>query len=514
MKRITFLNAGNIFLLAIFTVLGIIQPAKAQIAFDQTGMKSFADWDPDRFGGDAQGTTSKLQEAIDWCSKNEKTLYIPPGTYLVDKTIQVVTDGGVDLEEVTIIHGDAYDRPTIKLVDNTFTGNPSPVNAQPVFNLDHKTADKRSAWIFSNVISNLNFDLGNNPGATALQWGAAQDSHLINIKITGESFTAGIIGFPGRNQGNINLEVTGGKYGLALVNNREFGAVGINLTGVKLTGQSSAGILIQNLRGTTIVGAEILDCRGNAIEQSSGGSYEKAQLYLLDAKIQMAGNNAAMKMNDRNLVMRNVYVRGTSKIVEGNNTLTTSSPSEWTYVKTYASAQSPTSGKMAYNYINGSKKVGDELAEVRTGVPPPFNTRTKHIPGLYAWNHPNAVLAFATGDNDKAAKLQQKIDGPAKVIYIPAGKHNLDKSILLKNGKVLIGDPGKRSWLQPTYNLGGDISLWSKRKTRTVTWPCRISLSIPGIKTMMALSNGRPAAGSFLIPGSTKKPRLRNQTPG
>ncbi len=109
-----------------------------------------------------------------------------PGTYLVDRTIELRTSSSNTLRgRFPQIHGDAYDRPILRLVDGTFPAALPPARAEAVLRLRHERPDRRAAWVYFAVVANVDFDLGDNPGACAVDFPAAQDSHLFNIRVTG-----------------------------------------------------------------------------------------------------------------------------------------------------------------------------------------------------------------------------------------------------------------------------------------------------------------------------------------
>ena len=447
--------------------LGILIPSvNAQVPFRETGMVNLrgGQWgNVDNTG--ATVVTRKLRDAIDWCRTHQKTLYIPPGTYLVDQRIEVrCSSGGRNDDNSPHIHGDAYDRPVIKLRDGTFGGNPGPTNATGIFELRNERSERGAVWNYWSVISNVNFDLGNNPGAVAIKWASAQDSHLFNIKVFGKNFTAGFHGTPAANQANVNIEVEGGRYGLVL--NRAGG--GEVLTGIRLRGQSEAAIWVESVRGTTIVGLDYSGA-GTAVRCRSNYNYEASHLYLQDAKLNITNSNrAAINANGRLVVLRNVYVRGTNTIVSSTKKNFVANTDGWTHVKTYAIAQSPTNGRETYNYIDGDKKIDHEVKEFTSTVSVPNNIMTKHLPGeIYAFNHPGAVNALKYPGAGTRQKIQNAIDDPqAKIIYIPAGLYDVDNTIYLENGKVLIGDPGKQTKLRPTYSAGSYKFVIETQNTR------------------------------------------------
>jgi hypothetical protein len=419
-------------------------------------MKSFNDWNPDKSGN--TDVTTKLQNAVDWCISNDKTLYIPPGTYKVNDKILAeafpgVDCGGHDGNGSINIFGDAYDKPVIKLADNASGfDNSNPDNAKPVIEVNQQKHD-REACLFWCTIRNLDFDLGSgNQGAAAIDFGSAQDCSLSNIKVFASgSFAAGFIGVPGRNASAFNLEVNGGKYGLYLP-----GGVGLNLVGITCKNQSQAGIYIGAWRGSTIVGLEINGCPGPAIELNGYNDPQAGNLVLTDAKIEISNSsNYAFQITDKAIVLRNVYVNGTNNIVQGNTTNWTVTGSDWTKINTYSYTPSSIGGMDAYNIIDNDKRNGDEIKDFSTGNPSsPADLVIKNLPEeIYGFNHPDAVNvedygAVKNDGNDDLDAFQQAVDNHS-VVYVPAGKWHFNGTLLLKDNTAIVGDPGKRSDLVP-----------------------------------------------------------------
>lgn len=429
----------------------------AAVPVAESGLKSFDDWQPDKTGQTV--VSDKLQAAVDWCHENQRTLYLPPGTYLVDRTIELrAVSNNSNKGKLPYIHGDAYKRPVIRLRDGSFTGAPVPEAATPVVRLrhvdwNHPSRPKGSAWLFFCVFANLNFDLGDNAGACALYYAAAQDSHLLNIAVTGRHFTAGFVGLPGRNAGNVNLEVTGGRFGIVMND-----AVGINLTGVRLVGQSEAAVKVNNWDGSTIVGLESSG-PGPALVVSPGTNSRQGRLYVLDARIEITNPaNCAIVLNDRPAVLRHVYVKGTEQIVAGDDQrLSVAAGPGWAHVRTYASAPALLNDKPTFNHLDGVRQQTPVIEDVTVSPSAPADLRTRHLPAeIFAFNHPDAVNALRFPGATLRAQIQAALDGPDRVVYVPRGHHELDGPLRIAAGKVLLGDPGKTTFLVPAYTPEAD----------------------------------------------------------
>ncbi|KAK4235025.1 glycoside hydrolase [Achaetomium macrosporum] len=128
--------------------------------------------------GDGAGIQKAINEATNgatrhgqWLASQPRVVYIPPGEYVVDKTIYMNTD--------TIIMGDATDPPVIKAAVG-FSGSGT------LFSGQDPTTGISGELSFAVSLKNIILDTKNVPGSqpfTALYWGVAQVAHLQNVKI-------------------------------------------------------------------------------------------------------------------------------------------------------------------------------------------------------------------------------------------------------------------------------------------------------------------------------------------
>lgn len=432
-----------------------------------TGMKFFDDFNPDKTG--MTDVSDSLQSAVNWCIANSTSLYISPGTYLVSKQIEAKTQVGMNCGSHTgkssiCITGDAYNRPVIKLKDGAagFGNTDSMSNALPVLWIHHEQGERRESCAFWNIVMNINFDLGNNPGAVAVRNGAAQDALLSNISVYGVNFAAGFSGVPGRNASTINCEVTGGKYAFYLKDS----SLASNLFGIKCVNQSVAALHLEVIRGLSIVGLEIIGCKGNAIETRGAVAWQ-GNVVLTDARIELTDKSKyAFKIEDRSLVLQNVYVRGTNKIVSSSIKDFSWNTDTQKWIKINSASFTPESFTNirevngyttvpAYNLIDGVKN-NNAIKNFEYVTSAPDNLRTRNLPdAIYSFNAKGAVNVVSKGavanDNKDDYAVIQKAINETDIVFIPAGIYLLSKPLQLKNNSVLLGDIGKRSRLVPTY---------------------------------------------------------------
>lgn len=453
-----------IFTLFFFLVLKI----SAQVPANQTGMKLFDDYAPDNTG--KADVSELLQSAIDYCILNSQTLYISPGTYLVSKQIEAKTQVGMNCGShigkfSLCITGDAYNRPVIKLKDGAtgFSDESAMNKATPVLWIHHEKGEIKESCAFWNIVMNLNFDLGNNPGAVALRCGAAQDAVLSNISVYGQNFAAGFSGLPGRNASTINCEVNGGKYAFYIKDN----SLACNLFGIKCSNQTVAALYLEVTRGISIVGLEISGCKGKAIE-TKGDVVWEGNLVLTDARIEIENDSDyAFEINNRALVLKNVYVKGTNNLVLSTEKDFCREVNTHQWTKINSAIFTPalfTNNKEvngyltvnAFNLINNIKS-NNPIMDIEYISVAPMDLRTRNLPdAIYSFNAKTAVCVTNFGakpnDNDDDFPAFQKAINENDIVFVPSGIYYLSKPLMLKNNSVLLGDIGKRSRLVPTYS--------------------------------------------------------------
>jgi hypothetical protein len=454
----TLLKSGHIFSVTAIMLFLLINPFKinSQVSPSATGMILFDDWSPDKTG--TADVSDLLQAAVNQCIASSTTLYISSGTYKVTKQILAVCFTGLSCGSHTAttafaISGDALNRPLIKLADGSpgFQGTTIGTSLA-VLQVQHELGvSEGESCLFFSQIKNLNFDLGNNPGAVAVKNASAQDSQLWNINVTGSNFMAGFTGVPGRNAVTLNCEVNGGKYGFYLTN-----SIGASLFGLKLKNQSVSALHIAIYRGTAITGLEISGCTGIPVTCRGSGTFA-GHLVLTDARIETLNSTGyVFDIGGRALVLRNVFIKGSNNIVTATGYTWNLSASEWTKIKTYSFTPSSINTVTAYNLIDGVKS-NTAITDFEYVTQAPEDFITKHTPhNLYAFNSPGVKSvteygAIAGDGLDDAAAFQTAVNSN-DIVFVPAGTFHLSAPIMLRDKSVILGDPGKRSRLKPAFS--------------------------------------------------------------
>ena len=483
MRKMNFSIITIVFVLS----LVLVHSVKAQVPLSQTGMVSVLDQDPSIDNAGNSDVTNKMRNALQAIADNDKTAFIPSGTYKISETIKLENQSHVGKSScadntgkgAVAIFGDPVSRPVFKLVSGTFTNVSSPKPVLKIWRQSNKSGDpigvERTACSYFAVIRDIDFNLQNNAGASGIDFGAAQQTYMVNIHVTGSNFHSGFMGLPGANQANVNLKVTGGRYGIWM--NGAL-AEGTTLTGITLDGQSISAIYIKGgtFRGSTFVGLDVRNCGGVAVDNdsySSGNVGSSGHLTLVDCRIELTNaSNYAINRNDKAITLLNVFVKGTNNIVTGagKNYSSGSPSSNWTRIKqyTYTPNTVPNDNGTVYGYnvVNGVKTGGgDEIKDVVSNASAPVaETVSRHIPTtggtsnvLYSHKSSGMVnfLNYKNSGNSYAQALQAALNSSASKVFIPAGDYLIDQLITVPAGKALIGVPGYRSELRPDYNALG-----------------------------------------------------------
>lgn len=473
----------------IIVFLLCLRYTEAQVPLGQTGMVSIFQADPS-IETDIQNNmdvtvklTNAIQSIIDKNGHN-RTAYIPSGTYRVSNTMIIETQkhrnslgdcADQSGDGAAMVYGDPVDPPVIKLIDGSIT-QAGPVPVLKIWRRNYYRNDPQGDnqnCLFYSSVRNLKFDLGNNPGACGVLFGAAQDAEMSNIEVFGNDFHSGFMGVPARNAAVVNLRVYGGKYGLFFPHSA--GCVGYTLTGLTLHGQSLNAIYLQggDGRGGAMVGLDIRDCGGTAIRVSTA-NVDAGHLTVVDSRIEVnSASSFAFDRAERILSLVNVYIKGTSNIVKGSNQNFTvsSSAGNWTHMESYNYTPGTiASGYSGFTMMNGVKAGGgQELADTMLNSPePPANLQSRHLPTsppefnngnnwLFSFKTPGAInfLDFKTAGNSHTDALEAALNSSARVIYIPAAAspYVLDRLITIPAGKVLVGDPGLKSRFAPDHSI-------------------------------------------------------------
>lgn len=340
-------------------------------------------------------TTSQLQSAINAALTQHKPLFIPAGTYLVDKTL-LVDDNSERDEQTPIIAGSslsADNRTVILLKEGTF---PTPNMSNPGFVI------KLTEWSggftdrFNAVIKSIDIKIQpNNAGAVGLRWRGAEGCAVFDVHIDVTGGWKGIWEVPGSGGSCANISVTGGRIGVDIRNLDESGDGAQptpTFTDVTFEGQREAAILTHSTRGAvTVTGGTFLMAPGvpvlklkrmTTFKYSPGGNP-----VLTDCRIAYTapGSNIVAAQEDsrhQSIFFDNVYVENASFVMK-EDTEVPSNPSGWRRFKLLAYNSGPRQfGSGTHNepiYLQGIMHPQNWYTDFEDDVAPPRPSHSSQL---------------------------------------------------------------------------------------------------------------------------------------
>jgi hypothetical protein len=484
-------------------------------------------------GGDS---TRGLQQAIDDAYAANLVCLLPLGTYRISDTLKCVQwhplkADGVSLEsnpfktaafQIAGEHGADGRRPQIRLVPTGATAAqfgdaarprpmlllrlyeslraPNPPRTEPADVMGAPEGWRiDTSYLFDCRLRNLDFDCGGYAGAIGVVWPAAQGASVESVRVDARGAHAGFYGLPGRNWGGIDLEVTGGEYGIrhgygaGQAANREVCA-GVTLVGVRLAGQTRRAIDYVDFVPLVMIGFSIekdFSLPGVApvspVALVESTSTANNTLVLLDGRIELRhappglpgiANPGNGSTAGKTVYLRNVYVSGTTRPVQSTAGagIGAEASSGWHRIDEYAYTDPRGSGGpfpagtthrsfVTATLVDGSPRAASEpvsrSAADLTG--PPDDLLARHLPAggfpYYegAGSPPAAVVtdgqygAVAGSGVDAAtaasntAAIQAAIDAAAADerlggrVFVPKGVFRITGTLTLKANTRLFG---------------------------------------------------------------------------
>lgn len=431
-------------------------------------------------------TTQQLQSAIKAAISQGKPLYLPPGEYLIDKTL--IANDTRELtpdEEKVVIQGysvDSQKRSTIILKDGTFPDINNPgvmIRSED----SHGYPD-----IFNRILQHVDFKIqGNNAGAVAVDWRGAEGCGLFDIHIDVTGGRGGFVQMPGSGGSAVNISVKGGIYGVDMRTSNGGGAgtqPTPTITDAAFVGQTEAAIYTFSNRGSVTLTACTFQLspgvsavrnrsRMTAWPFTYGGN-----IVMTDCIIEYSQSNANntaifFERDDANraqsIYASNVYLKNAAYFVNQIHTVA-ANPSGWKHFKEVAFS----SGKRTYNngsqqetiYIDGIKQ-GDLYIDAGANTPPPANLASQHSWGktFPSFNSPGAVNLknYSPVNGDWAPALQNAINAaassPSGVVFVPPGEYDMYGGVTMADNTKIIGVSHHHSSLNgqddPDRRFGG-----------------------------------------------------------
>jgi len=275
--------------------------------------------------------TEAIQKALDDSYLCRMIVYLPSGTYLVSDQLRCFR-GWNDMWNYTapgrntsdydfgrlsgyqIMGSSSGKRSVIKLKDHSRVKE----NLLLTFKQYGMSLKLMHCCLYSALVRNIDFDMGNNPDVSAIYLPGAQFCTIEDVNIWGENFYAGIKSPPGCGGCTTNLKITGGTYGIVQTAFRPDPLV----TGVTLIGQKKCAVLLKHCRGPFVLnGFKIVSEDKPADDykaiwiNTDNTKYGNTSLALEDGSIEVKGEKgSAIETDGPDVVMKNVYFKS-SKIL-------------------------------------------------------------------------------------------------------------------------------------------------------------------------------------------------------
>lgn len=330
--------------------------------------------------------TASIQATIDTAYAKRRVVYFRPGTYKINASLKLMIDkfgvnGNESDRRMSIGFLGSYcgnEKPTLVMADGTDTrtsisavgGEPTAMivvwranDANPALSVNNPDIQQGGKH-YNAFVRNLKLVTGNNSGVVGVRMKSAEGSNYSELTIDATGGFSGTYQTPSSGGYVYDLEVIGGKFGVFIPDSRGGSPV---IVGLKLSGQTIAPIANAHYGPLNIVGFDIQTAatgliytplqvgtsgsgsqlhvtsattRSTAPAPGAITSTGKYALSMIDGKIERtAGTNPHMfHTSGPAIYLRNVYVKGTTNIVETSfsHRLRASNNTDWHRISEYA----------------------------------------------------------------------------------------------------------------------------------------------------------------------------------
>lgn len=444
----------------------------------------------------SKDTALALQSAINDAFASNLVVYIPKGTYLINKSLRLFQSRdklgmgqrkfahillgppGLAVDERPVfklgasiqgpfIHFAYVNRPKENRLDRVEVNDAGEIKVGEE-TVSFENLEEDASRHYNAHFRGINIELGNNPGAIGLHMNGAQYCVVENVRISGENFAVGLKNLPGSGGSVTNLEVIGGEVGILQENFRPSPSV----HGLRLINQKRSGLEINMVRGSvTIVGFEITSVENAPVSYRGIRSGRPANL--INGRIEVKNStSSAIENANWDFFAKNVSYKAKrfiSSSIGQNHLIVDGSPSEERLIEEYifASNKSPLVIENGKNLQKGepwhrvtgnlpTTLIKDHAAEVLKNYHLfDFQQGTRRVDpprdrsGLVDVTLVNpTVEGVATPDNDTDddavainAALRSTLSGEnkGKTVFLPRGYYHVRTPIIIPEGTRLIG---------------------------------------------------------------------------
>lgn len=367
----------------------------------------------DDYGADPDGNDDSIT-AINNCITDardvSKPIWFTEGaTYLVSDTVRCFkwdknTGSGFNptLTPQCIGGGSGLTRPLIKLIDgaakmqNANDARPVVVyrhfqfageGNEPTDVLDDQGVtpgsgfESLSANNFYGTWQNIDIDCGDNPGAFGMYFPSAQRCFCCDVTIDARRAAGGWWGTLGRNSNIMNVKIIGGVVQIQdSIGIQKDGNAGCMLAGVTLEpdNRTVSPILFDDLVPFVIVGFNFRSngFNGDWFQINNFGSTANGQLAAIDG-IVTGGGRVIENAAGKNVYARNIYVTGTTDLIQSGNQQPKTGAGTWSRIAEYSytdqtAVNASSANYLQQNIIDGIKTSNPEVATtIETSVAAP-----------------------------------------------------------------------------------------------------------------------------------------------
>ncbi len=457
-----------------------------------------------------------FQNAIDDAYQHRLAVFVPPGTYEIGNSLGLYRwRNSAQDKNPNVLVGNPPDadnplgtaRPVIRLKPNapgfgdsndpramlevqTFSRNspntpitPKPDNsptAAPFAVPEGYGYSEQPGDTMYVDIRNVNFDTNNNPGAIGVYFPGAQNSTIVNVKITATGSYSGFAGIPGAGGGARNIEVDGGTHALY----GSSGGSGAFIVGARFVNQTGQVVFYKQKTPLTMVGFEIIKDAGHGIETGGNGSQywppNQGVLTLIDGIISLENGQNYRAINNvlgKTIYLKNVYTagHGSGVIKSGAEPEIYKGGGQWRHIREYSYTDqsfidaTPGDGDpgvtynvgdedfYSYSIVNGTVSQTPEHMYIENLFPypwpdnkPPEDLIDKHLAPMpqRTWQQANTaenvIEHGAVGDGviDDTQAIQSAIAAASdaeKIVYFPAGTYPISETLVLSEHVKFVG---------------------------------------------------------------------------
>lgn len=421
---------------------------------------------------DGLDDTIQIQQAIDDAYEYGYVTFFPSGTYLVsemlramqkvipkeNKTCQFATD----IRKANVLVGSKTgSRPVLKLAGGgdefkdadapwplvwmwseprnvkPAGGDTLPCGGLGSTNPEHEQSNINMNQVFRGIDIEIS---GDYVGAVGIRHAGSQGSYIEDVSINADGAYAGIYNAPGQGGGTINVTVDGGQYGFYGTKIARYPV----LVGVRFLDQVTSSIHWDGQHNLTVVGFEIKTLSTGPVVTLQPGTKSTNGIAFVEGTIEASGFTAIDNLAGRDLHIKDVFVKGTSNIVQnGLGGVVAGSLTDWHKVDEYVYTASTNR-----SFINGVlKPAGYENSDIdqTPGILPPVDLIGKHLPGD---NFPGFEDAETVSIQDYGANGEDDADDTAAIklalmnhdkVLIPRGEFIISETLNLNANQHLLG---------------------------------------------------------------------------